>query len=71
MDEDHFSPARKDEIRRSGQISPVQTKPIAKRMDETPNDNLRLGVLAFDQRHLAAASGIYLFQVTAPCQGVA
>ena len=54
MYENHFPQSGKYQIRRARQVSAVEAKAIAESVRDSPNDQLGLGVLAPDRRHVAA-----------------
>ncbi len=56
MNENDFHSARENEIRPAGQIFAVQAVAVSHRMDETPHNQLRSGVLAPDAPHVLAAT---------------
>ena len=51
MDEDNFSAPGKHNVRSSGQISPIDTKAIAKPMGYPTNQHLRLAAGLTNARH--------------------
>lgn len=51
VNEDHLAKARKDEVRRAGQIARVQAVPVSARVDEPANGHLRARVEFPDARH--------------------
>jgi hypothetical protein len=53
MNENSFLSANKCYVRLPWQIFPVQAVPVSKRMKQAADNQLRLGVLAFDSRHVS------------------
>ena len=51
VNEDRGAPARKHDVRRTGKATDVGTKPVASRVQRTPNSQLRLRVRAADAAH--------------------
>ena len=60
MHEHDLTPPRKDEIRRSRQVSTMQPESVAQAMRQASDNHLRLGRLALDRRHERGASGLAL-----------
>ena len=57
MNENHRSVPGQHKIRGSRKVAPVEPKPVAKSMDESPNLDLRRGVGRLYLRHHGAALG--------------
>jgi hypothetical protein len=57
VDENYFSPSRKDEIRRTGQGSAMQSEAISKGMHQAADGYLRSGVFSPHPRHAFASFG--------------
>jgi hypothetical protein len=55
MDEATDAVAREDDVGASRQITPVETKTIAHGVEQAANDKFRLGILAANAGHQAAA----------------
>lgn len=56
VDENDFLVPWQDQIGLSGQVFPVQAKPVAHSVNERPDDHFRLGVFAPDAGHVVGAS---------------
>ena len=67
MNENNLSPARKYEVRRSGQISTVQAKSITESMSQTANAHFRDRVLAANSGHQRASFRIYQWFAISGC----
>lgn len=56
MHQHNLAAPRKDEIRRAGQVAPVQAKAIAERVRKAPDQHLGLGVPLANAPHVSAYS---------------
>lgn len=55
MNEDNGAARRKDEIGIAGEIAPVQPVAESERVNESPDDKLRLGIFRPNERHALTA----------------
>lgn len=55
MDENRFSRRRKDDVGRAWQVTTMETKSAAHRVQQSPNHNLGLRVAWTDTRHESGA----------------
>jgi hypothetical protein len=51
----HYAVFRENDVGLSGQVFPVQAKPVAEAMKKASDTNLRFGVCAAYRSHVAAA----------------
>lgn len=54
--ENHFVSRRKNDVRRSRQVPPVESKPVAERVQQSPDHEFRRGVFSANTRHQGAAA---------------
>jgi hypothetical protein len=52
VNEDNLSPARKNQVRRTRQVSSMKTKPIPLPVRNASDNEFRLGMLAPDSAHI-------------------
>ncbi len=55
VNEDHFAPRRKYQIRLSRKVFPVQSEPVAQSVSQAPHVELGLHILASDRAHVGAS----------------